>query len=63
MSAPRSDRNGKLRTVARAIWALPFVKKLVVLAVIAGMAKLGIVVSPEIAAGMVSVADALDGAL
>lgn len=63
MSAPHPDRNGKLRTVARAIWALPFVKKLVIVALVAAMAKAGVAISPEVAGGIISVADAIDGAL
>ena len=54
---------GRLRTVASAVWALPFVKKLVVVALIAGMAKAGVAISPEVAGGIISVADAIDGAL
>lgn len=63
MLEPAPKPEGKLRTVTRAIWALPFVKKLVVVALIAAMAKLGVVVSPEVAAGMIAVADTVEAAL
>lgn len=60
---PAPKQEGKLRTVGRAVWALPFVKKLLVVALVAALAKGGVSISPEVASGMLSVADAIDGAL
>lgn len=53
----------RLRNVAQAVWKLPFVKKLLVVALVAALAKVGVSISPEVASEMLSVADAIDGAL
>lgn len=60
---PAQKPEGKLRTVARAVWALPFVKKLMVIAIIAAFAKAGVAISPEFAGGIMSVADAVEAGL
>ncbi len=63
MFEPAPEPEGKLRTVTRAIWALPAVKKLAVLVTVAALAKLGIAISPEVAAGLLTVADAVEAGL
>lgn len=57
------NQKARLRNVAQAVWKLPFIKKIIVVALVAAMAKVGVSISPEVASGILAVADAIDGAL
>ncbi len=57
------NQKARLRNVAQAVWKLPIIKKIIVVALVAALAKVGVSISPEVAGGIIEVADTIDGVL